>query len=464
MDCTVGEIVGSLSQSFRSLDIRTVAVRADNQWENVVTSLFFSNEPPTDVLAAQKNLLGRLSHVASSRNFALAFFGWPFSRLSGFFQQIIKGSVSMGLESVKFRSFDPYSLKVDRYLPRYLKGLDQWKLLGAEGKASDMESANKLWPLVWDENRNANLDGYDRIEELICDALGLASQDFRRERDFVIGMPTYARIAEVTPSVVKIRKHYALDDLQLNLSLERIGKYESQTIERLQEPVDKSPSPSEGDLCIKEIPFRFEDIKPDDRIVAKLICKEAPVELDISHIFVPLEKPLEPFAKTIFEFCGIDDYKKRLFSPELYRKGKKRDVATEFEEAVSWLLSLAGYSVIRLGRYEILRTGEYEIGSADLLAYRDESLLVVECDTSMPDPKKMNYLLQVRGHLRSLLAEYKRLSVMAAVFSSQDCGSLDVPAEIGVIDKHGIKRLFEEVMRGKTAGIEDYLASSRPAL
>lgn len=99
------DVVNAFSLSFKSLDLRTAAVRADNEWTNVITSIFFSNKSPEDVRTEQRKISADLRSI-SDGDFSFCFVGYPFNQLSQFFQQINQGRVTIGRKSINIRTKD----------------------------------------------------------------------------------------------------------------------------------------------------------------------------------------------------------------------------------------------------------------------------------------------------------------------------------------------------------------------
>lgn len=124
-----------------------------------------------------------------------------------------------------------------------------------------------------------------------------------------------------------------------------------------------------------------------------------------------------------------------------------------FESAITWLLSLLGYSVIHLRKqYEELRDplNKYLFGSIDILAFKsDEHLLLVDCDTSVPDDKKFSSILGIKAKLapklKSFQDKYGIPRIVPVVFSPRDCAGLS-RSNVVIIDKSGIEDLLEKAM------------------
>jgi hypothetical protein len=250
---------------------------------------------------------------------------------------------------------------------------------------------------------------------------------------------------------VKIKKAPSLVNLQLNTLLERAnprtGYYDR--IWRKPKLLKESKEVSSREFSYADNSIQLRNIEPDDRIEVELISRKLPaMSLDISSLVVPLRNAVEPFARVLSAFCSIDLFKKNLLSPEL-----SKDSAKVFENAVAWLLSLIGFSVIWLGKsYEnisIVGT-KYNVGSADIIAYREnEHLLLVDCDTSIPDDRKIRSMAGVADHFKKLQGTKRQPIIVPMIFSPKDCTGISSGVQnVKIIDKQRIESTFGKAMKG----------------
>ena len=207
---------------------------------------------------------------------------------------------------------------------------------------------------------------------------------------------------------IKTKKVFSLDDLQLNISVERVNPRTNhfEPFWRTTELVKKCKHPLKRGFCYVMNSIKLANSKPHDRIEVELIHRKVPtLSMDKTSLMVPLENAVEPFAKALNAFCSLDVFKERLLNPERFGKGRTK-TNTVFENAVAWLLSLIGFSVLHLGRdFEILRIPESgaQVGSADIIAYREnDHLLLVDCDSSIPDEKKIRSMMVLKDHFEFL--------------------------------------------------------------
>jgi len=452
---TIFQVVQAFSPSFKSIDLRVVAVKPEDQWKNVIASVFLSNKSQKEVQSNQQQERDKLS---STGKFRILFACYPFKRLSNLFKQVEKGEVEINRGPITFRELNPFELRVDSFLPSYLKGMKEWKLIGSQTKANE-ENRKSVWSIIDDQNGHARLLGYKDIYELIRETLRIKEFDRGKPQDLVIGVPMPARIVNtslVNSTVkVKIKKIVSLSDLQLNISSSRVKPHTQyyEIVSRTTDLVKGCKRSSTRNFCYVTNSIQFADLRPHDFIDVELIHRQVPtLRMDKTRLQAPLENAVEPFARTLNAFCSVEIFKERLLNPERCAEGRIRP-NTIFENAVAWLLSLAGFCVLPLGkRFEKLKILEtdYEVGSIDMIAYREnEYLLLIDCDTSIPDRKKIQSMTLVKKHLEPLQDKHQRPYIASIIFSPRECTGISVdPLAVKIIERHRIKRIFEEVMKG----------------
>jgi hypothetical protein len=445
-------VLTAFSSSFRSVDVRIVAAGLDGELMNVITSIFPRCESLEEISAAQQRIKEKLPK--NTDRFQILLIHHPFDWIYEFFDRLEKGEITGRTAGwVKFRQFNPFELRIDPYLPSYLKETQEWKLVGSQA-SGDQEDRSNLWPVLASRSGAARLCGYKDVYELIREALGMADFSQGTTRDFVVGIPMPARIAKssIENSSLKIQTKTisGLKDLQLNVSVDRASArtpyYE--TVWRKTETV--SESPSNDNFCVITNSIDLTNLEPHDFIDVELIHRKVPtLSMDADRLRMPLQNPSEPFAKMLTEFCSVDLFRKRLLQPE-----HVKSAAGEFEDAIAWLLSLIGISVVQLkGDCQKLRTEtSYEIGSIDMIAYREnEQILLIDCDTQIPDEKKMRSMTAVKDYFKFLQDEFRRPDIVCMIFTPRDCAGIPaIQDTVKIVDKQKITLILEKAIEGNT--------------
>jgi hypothetical protein len=451
----VSEVVKAFSPAFNSVDLRIVAVKPEDRWINVITSIRLSTKSREEINSEQEEARDKLPRTDKFRIFLDSC---DIKQLRILFEAFNEEEIKVSNTLIKFRGLDLFTLRVDRYLPDYLKEMEEWKLVGSQEMGREEDRRN-LWPIVESQNGTAKLLGFEDIYELISETLKIRDFSRDRRRDLIIGIPLPARIADaslVGSSVkIKTKKVVGLEDLQLNLCIRRVKPraYQYDLVWRKTELVKKCKRAPARNFCYVTNFVELTNLRPHDRIEVELIHRQVPtISMDEVHLEAPLENAVEPFAKALNSFCSLETFKKRVLNPERCKEGKAKPQDI-FENAVAWLLSLVGFSVLHIGKYfENLKIPEtdVQIGSADILAYREnECILLVDCTTSLPDDDKIRSMIAVKEHFRFIQDEHRQPNIISVIFSPKDCSGISVDRQVvKIVGRYQIKQMFEEAMKG----------------
>lgn len=456
---TIYDVVQAFGSSFKSIDFRTIMVKPEDQWINVITSVFLANKSQEEIKSEHQQLKDKLSINTSKFRFLPLCYSFK-DGLELLLRQLMNGEVSRF--HIKFREIDLSELRVDQF-PSYLKEMKEWKLVGAETNGTEGYRTN-LWHIINSQNENARRVGYKDIYELINETLRIRDFYQGRTRDLVVGIPLLARIADMSLDdsslKIKTKKVISIADLQLNLVIERLNPQTRhyERVWRKIELVKECKQPLTHDFCYADNSIKLPNLNSADMIDAELIHRRVPtLSIDQNRLIVPLQKPVEPFAKTLFSFCPLDSFRERLLNPEKFKKPSK-----EFEDAVAWLLSLIGFSVVQLRNFETLRISKtsYQVGSIDMIAHTEnESVILVDCDTSIPDDKKIRSMKAVKDYFKFIQDENRRPNIVSIIFSPKDCTGISVGfQDVKIIDGYKIEWMLEEAINGYSEEARNSLA------
>jgi hypothetical protein len=380
----------------------------------------------------------------------LFFLSYPISALEEIMEQLKSGALMLDGEKIITGPIDISSLNATLDWPIDLEKKDEWKALIARAGSKLGYSLDVLES----QNGVARLHGYDDIYELLNEVLRIKGFSRGVDWNFTVSIPVYAKIkkfsAEGDSANFQVRFHTSLTGLQLNLVAQRSNRiHYYQTFARKPWSIGKHRKVngiSNLTMSVELAGLRHRDIVKGD-----LIQKSFPaISIDGASAMVGISNPTVKFAQVLADFCSVDVFKRRLLRPEECKEGKLT-VSGIFENAVAWLISLHGYEVLHLHeQFEHLRIAatSYEVGSLDILAHKNGRILLVDCDTSAPEPKKASALANVK---RSLAEKQVRsgLEFTPMIFTPRDCGDLNPAAAVMIVDKPKIETLFEEAMTGK---------------
>ena len=437
-------VLKAISPALKSIDIRTVAVcpSSEEHWQNLVTSIFLSNKRVEEIKVEQEKI-----PKVRNNQFAIFCDALPFDYL--IFDKISKGEIrfpmlTFGINRIKTRAFDPLTLKVTS-TQEWREGSTFYVL-----KASDqgvLETRKKMWDIVYQQNNFVNRFGFPNVQQLIRHFLKINNYGYNVTKDFEITIPPFVKIDNVQfldkQVTINIQNPSQLNNLQLNLKLERD-----------RETVWLQPCEIKGTDNSLEV--KINELLPFDSLTIELIHRDSGLTLDRTYKKAPLENVAEPFVKTLDAFCSLNKLQKMLFEPEKYGKSPEKI----FENAVTWLLSLAGFDTIHLGKkikkfngkeeqFDKLQSNGYHIGSADIIAYEEnERILLIDCDIDFVDPKKVTKMADMKKHFRKQLKGYEKLPIVPILFTPIAFKKQSPSTDVMIADQSVIKRIFEAVVKG----------------
>lgn len=412
--------------------------------QNLITAIFLSDKTVEEIKLEHK----KLSKVRNDENnFEIYCDALPFD--FSIIQKISNGEIRFPVSSsiqypIKARAFNPLTLKVTS-TQEWREGSTYYVL-----KASDQgvsETRKKMWDIVYQQNNFVNRFGFPDVQQLIRHYLKIKNYSYNVTKDFEITIPPFVKIDNVQfldkQVTINIQNPSQLNNLQLNLKLERD-----------RETVWLQPCEIKGTDNSLEV--KINEMLPFDSLTIELIHRDSGLTLDRTYKKAPLENVAEPFVKTLDAFCSLDKLQKMLFEPEKYGKNP----AKIFENAVTWLLSLAGFETVHLGKkikkfngkeeqFDKLQSNGYHIGSADIIAYEEnERILLIDCDIGTVDPQKVQKLAELKKHFRENLKGYEKLPIVPILFTPKDFTKTPPSIDVMIAHQSVIKRIFEAVVKG----------------
>ena len=443
----LNHVLKAFSPALKSIDIRTVAVCSSSEepWQNLVTSIILSDKTVEEIKAEHE----KLPPVRNPNNqFAIFLGAFPFDY--SIFDKISNGEIrfpalTFGINRIKTREVDPLALKVNS-TQEWINGSLCYILRAVEQGV--LEERAKFWTIVNEQDRFSKRFGFSNVQQLIKDYLKMNDYGNGNRKDFEIVIPQLAQIQNLqfleNQFIVDIQKPTELVGLQLNIQLKR----DFQTLWR---------NVCEIEGTNNSIEFNIDGLLPFDLMSVDLIHRDSGLTIDRTDKKVPLENVAEPFVKTLDAFCSLDKLQKMLFEPENYGKNP----AKIFENAVTWLLSLAGFETLHVGiiikklngkeeKFDSLqsKSGKH-IGSADIIAYEEnERLLLIDCDIDFVDPKKVKKMADMKKHFRKQLKGYEKLHIVPILFTPIDFRKESPSIDVMIADQAIIKRIFEAVTQG----------------
>ncbi|MCW4024531.1 MAG: hypothetical protein NWF01_05800 [Candidatus Bathyarchaeota archaeon] len=441
-----------------SIDIRTVAIRnpSNNIWTNLLTSVFVTNKTVETVLVEHERL-----PTIRNNDFMLLFRAEAFDLK--IFNEFVEGALRFYLPEagdirIPVRKFSPLDLKVLSSRKRMREQI-KWVINASGGNQEPDRSS--LWSIVSNQHLEAKRWTYSGVIELLKDVLDIDNISSGDGRDFEITVFNDIKLQNARfvgkAFQVEVVKSNNLERLQLNFNLQREDAqgYSQRTIWRTITSIEDGKQQEKDNSDIVKIVVTPSSVLPFDHMDVELIHSDAPFTIDDVCANAPLENVVEPLLKTLSAFCSFEDFKNMLLEPEHYGKQPQKI----FENAVTWLLSLAGFSAIHLGveiktpygkkSFDTLSAVEssHNIGSADIIAYEDNKrVLLIDCDIGPLDDKKIGMLLETRKHFESS-NNFGQVSFVPVLCTPKDCQKLERRGVI-IFDKGILEDVFEDLLKG----------------
>lgn len=468
MSINVSEVYDAFKDYFISFDLRILAFKLpigrDYQWTNLVSSMYFSEEPVKNVKKLQKSL-----YIPKTKNIHLfcfadktSTFGSRSSGLNrgGVFR--IHDTITRKEEAITMGIFNPQFLHITEH-PPYLSHFSEGKLLGAASdhqllhRHEGWECSNEIEDLIISR-------GFDNINQWINDILKIEGYGKGNKNSFFIGLPIKGKIIDLkikeNEVTFNIKAPKKLSKLQINVYNKKVERNFYKTSERRFKLLTPQNDKNDSVLYIDKVTFN--KILPNNLIEAQLISVNFPrIKIDYKRSWPPLENTLEPLLNAFRKFYNLDEFENQLLNPEEtapIKKSVRHDPSWLFEEAVSWLLSIGGLSVVRLGEKEIIHLEYGRNLSADILAYKENDyLFVVDCDINHVDQKKIQNLLRIGEICKDVQNEIGKPRIIPVIFIPKKTQIPKIPTGFRVIDGPKIERLLKYAINGDTEGFVTFL-------
>jgi len=442
-----------------SIDVRTVAVKPMEQdkWQNLVTSVFLSEKTVEEIRKHQEKLP---QLCTANLGFFVDAFPYSLSRL----QDLVKEKIilrSNGHQTVEKGHIDLHTLGVASF-QRSLRGSYQYVLSSSNLTSMPQTEREKLWSIFSNQFRESKRLGRASIHDMAKELLEVDLND-RDRKDFEVGI-VIGDFVKIESASFKgsffeltIKKTPGLKGLQLNLSLIRATDVAWNTLVwRRNVDLRETKGNRKKRFCVTRNSFELDGSTPFDTMNVELIHKPSALTLATTMATAPLRNVVEPLLKTLGAFCPLDEFKMMLLEPVRYGKEPQKT----FENAVVWLLSIAGFHSVYLAAkikangheksFDVLRAVEsrFEIGCADIIAYEEnEALLLVDCDVGSPDDKKIRKLKATAKFIEKSLSNGK-LRIVPVLFSPRDSTELPQEAGVSIVGREAIEGFFKEIAKG----------------
>lgn len=474
---TVSELIEAVGATYRAIDIRSVAIRKDDSWVNVMAAIRLTYEDVDTAKARLAKLAQRFSSVKTDllwiNSVVRPFKDWPDLCLEIKF----KGVLQMGDAEFQLRQ-RPGLSEASGYIQR--------------GEFSRIRSFDgRAWPTLTTDfdlggvsplnegrlSRDVHLIGYSDVLDAansLCE-LNVSQRD--HGCDLSVSFPVFADIVQIrarTPEKridVEVRRHQGFSDLRAVVCV-RGQTVLADSPFRAQIPLSAFlAGDTQDEIVSAQGSVQIQDLDPDnDWLEVRLVhprLGEVKVDSNYVRAYVPLSERNILLEAVVREFCKgttLDDLLARAYNVQT----TKLRPSAAFELHVSWLLGMFGLSIVILGNYERILAPDTPVqrASVDILAasQRSKLLLIVSCTINPPKPEDINNLRYAREILaRGVFAE-TGVRVIPILFTSSMGGPSYYQSEdhsdwVPVVDSDSMGTLLELLRSGRESHFFEFLAN-----
>lgn len=475
---TASELVEAVGETYRAIDIRSVAIRKDDSWVNVMAAIRLTYE---DVDTARTRLakLAKRFPPVQTKLLRIDNFVRPFKDFHDLCSELsVKGILQM--DGVEFQ----LRQKVD-----LLQGIGNIHWAHSRLRSFD----GRAWPALTREfdpggnsplyegpyNREAHLLTYGDVFEA-ANALLETSVSLQQDRgcDLSVCFPVFADISGTqvkTPEKrieVEVLRHRGFSDLKA-VACVRGPAFLVDAPFREQIILSQSPATdTQSEIVSEQGTVQIPDLDPDnDWLEIRLVHpKFGEIKKDSNYVrmFIPpterniLLGAVQQFCKS--KSATLDELLTRAYNVQTV----KLTQSPAFELHVSWLLSMFGLSTVVLGDYEGLVAPDTDVQrvSIDILAasQRNKLLLIVSCTLNTPKEQDLGNLRYAREILAREVFAGTGVRVIPVLFtSSMGCPSYYKSEDhfdwIPVIDADSTTILLELLNSGQESRFFEFLGN-----
>jgi hypothetical protein len=438
--------------SYRSVDIRTLAVKPDSEWTNAITVIYPTLVERDMLVEDQKRLeetmqkigVAKVTHAKFLRELITS------EALPDLVAQMSKGTFTIDNQSIRLREGYDRSQIFD--CERHTLGIREYPVSGYYIFAKD--SAESFMGNLKLENDFLSVGQH--ILEFACNWLELSSLTLAFNA--ILALPMYVSLLSVKyPGdgnvLLQVKVHGSLvPRFRLILSLERLDGRVNRSVplETFADNLSSFPSNEQREFMYLNVSHKFKMIPSEgDFLRVKIFDEILGIVIEKSnqireiHAYTSSGDPFLNTASRFVDTSLVENYLIRTASTA--KPGKTSDA---FERAVTWLLSFLGLRTVELGDLGlgVLREEKYEVGETDILAEDTvtHQIYVISCSLKPPGAEKVDKIANVAGNLRE-----KGLTVEPLMFVGEPAGEVKRNVRrVKVLDRDDLHQVAQTLRTG----------------
>jgi hypothetical protein len=461
---SVTELIEAFAGTYKSIDVRTAAMKEEDSWVNALAVVRLSHEEP-EAAARRLQLVQQRFLRVQTEHFRVNLVTLPFTEWGKFCSGVGAGFLRLNEESINL--LPPFDLNEQKgYLRQYdsdFKAIDSIPWPSLRVTRATQNSARFNDSTVLKELAGIGYSSPNEAIDPLFEAANVHQNAFNY--DLVLYVPVFALVSEmrIKPSenrlYISLLRHSEISNLRLGLSFHGRGFGRDETPKERKNigpfAALRKDTPTFEETVVSDIP----ELVLHDYVRATLLHPAVGEVCSTSDEVCRLVPPVE--RNILFEvlkrFCPDGQLRQLVSLPQSIKRSKLKESST-FERTVSWLLGLFGFSTIILGEYENLSSQgtEVRLGSIDILASAPtgKTLLLVSCTLGVPKEEDFRNLAHVQALLERHLLPETTCRILPVLFTgARGLNSSTVRegpfASVRIVDAGAMENMLNLVQNGE---------------
>ena len=443
---TLIRILEQFKETYRSIDVRSAILKRDDRWVNLLTLFHFSDEPISELDAKYETIEEKYGKIDTD-DVKILLKSFDIDQWNIIYDGISKNKLAIDNIEIYFEK----SINLEQVYCQFKDFSSYWSISENFNFFEGVETyVNEEFSKSIEQfNSNVRPFGFNSIYTAVKVNLDLERYESGSQVYFITILPIYAKIADLTIDREylngSIKSHFIFNDLQLNINIYEYRYGNWNTLKKIYLiKINKKLSIANppGYFTFKINQFHLPELDLKDKIVLSLLSLSFPEEfLDKKELDVEYERNKKslienPLLQTFSRFCSLEQLEDALLYPIQYKKPQYR-----FERAVSWLLSLYGFQVIKLDEFEFLKdeTTGIPSGSIDIIAQKisynkkpEILLLLIGCTIEIPRDEDLERIKNLKENLLNKLFKNREINIIPTIFTAKPIDLKEKYVNLGI--------------------------------
>ena len=451
---------------FRSLVLKVIALRCNNEWKNVLITGLLTYSSPEDLRKEVKDEYDNIVKlgITSIENLLVAYDILDAADLPRVINELETGKITISNQVIRLR--DPRGgIRLENSIRFVYRDLLEYSGISVEVYSGGSPTSIKEFNNIEEELKSF---GYASFDELCVQWLGMPCNGYTLEAS--IAIPIYLANTRLEYDskdgslIFSSKVHKSLlSKLRIVVTLAEKRNDMFIPVENIVKGFDEleRQQTSLPDFVLVNLRFKFrKDLKRDDiiryRILSNLGILEKK-ELSLSELL----PELHDLQRLFTVFLDLDTLLKIIRGEENLGGiiGKRTELA--FQRAIAWLFTLLGFRVVELEgtRFKTFKEVDKSEREVDMLLYDENTgiMYIVDCSIRAPEPKKIDDIANAKLSLlrRNVLVEPLIIVREYAQESKRNA------RRVRVLDLEDLEKITACLKQGKTDEAREILGLKR---